>query len=222
MESLKAISGGWEALVATCYSSQGSETRGMPLEEMEAKRSASPGTSKQLQTLEHIFLSLETALYKSQGLSGLTWEQCLSAMGKKSSTQALLTVLRAESPPPSCRAGTALQLNAKPLSPSQTLGSSSKNASVTQCLHRIHLWYENPGKNLINPGESEGTSSSFRHTAGEYLSQKILQGTLLSFRHALPASQKLRRVHLKSLSLFSLALEWVHKLFEQLDTKKQK
>lgn len=125
-----------------------------------------------------------------------------SAVGKKITHRHFWLYLEPNLPLHHAEQRLALELNAKHLGPTQTLGSSSKNASVTQGLHRIYLCYENPGKDLISLGESEGTSSSFRHKAGDYLSQKIPQGTLLSFRHSSPTSQKLRHPLLKSYKCF--------------------
>ena len=118
--------------------------------------------------------------------------------GKTNSTQAFLTVPRAESVLFHVEQRLALKLNAKHRSPTQTSRTSSKDASVTQCPCRIHQRCENPGKELPNLGESEGTSGHFRHTAVEHLSQKMLQGILQVFRHAWPATQKLRHPPLKS------------------------
>lgn len=96
----------------------------------------------------------------------------------------------------------APELNAKNWSPTQTLGSSVKNVSVTQCLHRIHPWYENPGKDLTKLGESDKTKKYFQ-THSRWVS---ISGNTLSFRHPLPASQKLRHPLLKSYKSVSFSL----------------
>lgn len=72
--------------------------------------------------------------------------------GNKIAHRHLWLCLEQNPPLPHAEQRLPLELHAKHLSPTQTLGRSSKNASVTQCLHRIDLRYENPGKDLINPG----------------------------------------------------------------------
>lgn len=158
--------------VATCYSSQGSETQGMPLEEREANEDPVEAPGKNCKHLCTSFYLWRLHFINHRVFQDLP-ERHVWVLWEQNSTQALVTVLRVESSPPSCRAKTSTGAPCKAPEPYPNFREIKQEcfSDPVSSLNWPVVWESR--KRFNQPRECEGTSSSFRHTAGEFLSQKI-------------------------------------------------